>query len=123
MKSDLTPKFPLCFDEQQLATINGDLLKVMSRRWGEKGSESKAACIRRMLEGLADAVAVRAALSGITPKDRAALAIVKEQGGVIQAGVLEDMLQAYGYPITQQERPDYRYGSFGQESSFLCCRS
>ena len=107
--------FPLCFSAQQLEVVTVDLLKPMSRLWGGKGNENKAACIRRIVQGLADEHAVRAALSALTPENRAALAILKEHGGAMQVGLLDDLLHAYGYAVAAAS-PRVSYGFMGETS-------
>lgn len=110
------PTFVLRFTEQQLEIVTSDMLKPISRRWGGKGNEPKAACIKRIVNGLADGNAVRAALTGLSPEERAAFAILKAHGGVMQVGLLDDLLQAYGYNIAEQYGHGTGYGyGFGYE--------
>jgi hypothetical protein len=89
----------------------------MSRLWGGKGNETKAVCTRRILQGLDDKNAVRTALVALMPEDRAALAILKEHGGIMQVGLLDDLLQAYGYSIERSS--GYVFGSLEQSSPYV----
>lgn len=113
----MTAIVQLRFTEQVLDGVTAEILKPMSRRWGGKGNEAKAVCIRRIVEGLADPEAVRQALTGLSPETRAALALLKEHGGVVRVGILEDLLQVYGYQVRQQPSVGYGYGR--EHSTFV----
>jgi len=102
----LTANFPLRFDPQ-LPGFQADTLKKMVRIWGGKGSEAKNACIRLIENGLANPAYVKAALTRLDPVDRAALAIVKERGGMIEAGELTIVLQTYGYQAAEENNGYY----------------
>ena len=102
------------------ARASADLLKKMARLWGGKGTENKADCLQMIEEGLADPARVRAALTGLEPEARAALATLRAHGGALPAGQLELMLRAYGYEISDDtSRDDYGYRySEGRPSRF-----
>ena len=87
--------------------LQADTLKKMGRLWGGKGSEAKNACIRLIESGLSHPASVKTALTILAPVDRAALAIMKEHGGIINAGELSIMLQAYGYPLPEEHNSYY----------------
>jgi len=109
MKSYTKPSFHLCFTKEHLESIATDVLLSISRLWGGKGNESRASCVRRVLNGLMDASAMRAAMTGHDAETRAALAVIKEHCGAIRAGTLEAIMLAYGYPITHTDS-EYGYG-------------
>jgi hypothetical protein len=110
--------WPLDFTAEQLEQVPSDLLHRMIRLWGGTGVESKAESIRRLQRGLADERAVRAALGDLTPEERAALALLKEYGGLMQAGIMEDLLSLYGYALERPRQPAWGFG-YHRVASFV----
>ena len=83
------------------ARASADLLKKMVRLWGGTGQEKKADCLQIIEEGLADPARVRAAVTGLEPEARAALALLQAHGGSLPAGQLDLSLRAYGYELPE----------------------
>lgn len=105
MKPVTYPLFPLHVDEF-LGNQPSDVLKIQARLWGGKSNLTKAECIDMIRKGLADPAAARTALTGLTPVDQAALAIIKGSNGVMPAGQLEVMLRAFGFTL---DEPQHTY--------------
>ena len=106
MKTYQTPQFPLRFEKKQFEPLPYEVLQRMSARWSGWGS-TKVLFIESIMSGLESEIAIQQVLNGLDAASRCALAIIKEHGGVINAGMLEDILEAYGYSVIQE--PEYRH--------------
>ena len=82
-----------------LPAIRSDELKSMVTLWGGKASLRKDLCIEMIRNGLADPAQVRAAVQRLAPYEYAALALIKQAGGVIDGAMIAVALLALGVPL------------------------
>ena len=82
-----------------LPEIRADDLKSMVTLWGGKAAQRKDLCVAMIRRGLADPVQVRAAVQRLDPYEYAALALIKQAGGVIDGDMIGVALLAMGVPL------------------------
>ena len=88
-----------------LPRVNADKLKPMVKIWGGSYKMNKYDCVDFIVAALKDPARVQAAVAGLQPWERNALALIKRMGGVIsnstlKIGILTSGLhprRTYGY--------------------------
>ena len=91
---DLTRRF-----DSYLHNVNADRLKPMVRLWGGKSQMRKDECIELIRSSLADPQKVRAAVAGLEPFERNALALIKQMSGEVEAYALAVGLYTTGVNV------------------------
>ncbi len=71
-----------------LPNVPADEIKSMVRVWGGLSTFQKAKCVEWIREKIKDPKEVDAAFNRLTPFEHAALALIKQNGGVIEIGAL-----------------------------------
>lgn len=100
----------LRFDDD-LAYLRGPTLKQMSRLWSQNYSLGKEDCIEVIKGALKESERVRCTVAALKPHEKAALAIVKQAGGVVDTGQLTIALKASGVPMPDTGATYYEGGT------------
>ncbi|MFZ6030778.1 MAG: helicase-associated domain-containing protein [Chloroflexota bacterium] len=81
--------------------VNANEVKALARLWGGRSNASKAEAIRVIQEGFREPVKIRGAVEALAPWERAALAILRQLGGMARYDTLGVGLIATGVPLPQ----------------------
>lgn len=99
MLSMIKSRKPPRFTAESLNLRSAVELKQYSKIWGGSGNERKERCIEVIFNSLDKPEIIKEHLKKLTAMDTTALWILKEHGGLMTAGELEQILKCYGHDI------------------------